>query len=164
MLTDRKILRFLSISRGDSILDIGCGKGKMVFFFHKLGFGKSDGIDFSKKLVDCARYNMKILKTECSIINADAIDFCGYANYNYFYLGNPFGKQTMHLVMDKIEESFRKKPRKITIIYYNPLCHEEIVESGFFHMVYSDENFYRRVTGRIINIYSNEAVHTKYSK
>lgn len=84
----------------------------MVFFFHKLGFGKSDGIDFSRKLTGCAKNNMRILKIKCAIINADAIDFYGYDNYNFFCLGNPFGKQTMHMVMNKIEESYQKKPRK----------------------------------------------------
>ena len=55
---------------------------------------------------------MRILKIKCAIINADAIDFYGYDNYNFFCLGNPFGKQTMHMVMNKIEESYQKKPRK----------------------------------------------------
>ncbi len=154
---DRKIIRYLSISKNDSILDIGCGKGKMVYYFSKKGFGRSDGIEFSKELVSCARNNMKILKKKCSIINADAVKFCNYSSYNYFYLFNPFGKETMSLVIHKIEESYKDNPRKIIIIYHNPLCHIQIIESGFFHLKYSDNNnIYRKITGRVCNIYENE--------
>ncbi len=156
VLTDSKMIKALSISREDRMLDIGCGKGKMVFYFDKLGFGRSDGIEYSKALADCAERNMKILKRNCSIIHGDAISFEGYKDYNYFYLYNPFGKETMRRVMQKIEDSYEANPRKITIIYYNPLCHEQVVQSGFFHLRRSDRNMYRKLAGRICNIYTNK--------
>ena len=155
-----KLIKSLPISFEDSILDIGCGKGKMVFYFSRLGFGKSDGIELSTELVCCAEKNMKILNRNSVIINIDATEFDGYGEYNYFYFFNPFGKEIMRLVMDRIKESCVYNPRKVTIIYCNPLCHQQIVESGFY-LKYSDQNIlnkiliYRRVTGRITNIYSN---------
>lgn len=153
---DKKMMKSLPISEKDSILDIGCGKGKMVFYFEQLGFGRSDGLEFSKELVSCARKNMQILKKKCKIIHADATAFDEYYNYNYFYLFNPFDENIMHAVMLKIEESYLQKPRKITIIYSNPRCHDQIIESGFFHLKHSDENIYRKITGRVYNIYENE--------
>lgn len=156
VLIDSKMIKALSVSSEDRILDIGCGKGKMVFYFDKLGFGRSDGLEYSKALADCAERNMKILKRNCSIIHGDAISFEGYKDYNYFYLANPFGKETMRRVMQKIEDSYEANPRKITIIYYNPLCHEQVVQSGFFHLRRSDRNMYRKLTGRICNIYTNK--------
>lgn len=128
----------------------------MVYWFSKQGFGQSDGIEYSKDLVVCAKSNMNILKKECSIINVDATEYQGYSDYNYFYFANPFGKETMRLVIRKIEESYRENPRKMVIIYYNPLCHKEIIESGFFRLEYSNENnIYRKITGRVVNVYSN---------
>lgn len=156
VLIDSKMIKALSVSSEDRILDIGCGKGKMVFYFDKLGFGRSDGLEYSKALADCAERNMKILKRNCSIIHGDAISFEGYKDYNYFYLANPFGKETMRRVMQKIEDSYEANPRKITIIYYNPLCHEQVVQSGFFHLRRSDRNMYRKLAGRICNIYTNK--------
>ena len=153
---DYRMVKSLNIEKSDSILDIGCGKGKMVYWFSKMGFGKSDGLEYSKELVRCAEKNMKILKRDCKIIHADAALFDGYSNYNYYYFANPFGKETMRSVIDKIEESYNKKPRKIIIIYHNPLCHNTIIESGFFHLVCSNKNLYRKITGRVENVYSNE--------
>lgn len=149
-------MRTLPISEKDSVLDIGCGKGKMVFYFDRLGFGRSDGLEFSKELAACARNNMQILRRKSKIINADAKEFDDYCSYNYFYLFNPFDAETMRAVMLKIEKSYEQKPRKITIIYCNPCCHQQIIESGFFSLKYSDENFYRRITGRVYHIYENE--------
>lgn len=157
VLVDFKMIKSLPISECDSILDVGCGKAKMVFYFDKLGFGKSDGIEFSGELVACAKKNMQILGRKSNIINADAMNFNNYCDYNYFYFGNPFGAETMKAVISKIEHSYKQKPRKIIIIYYNPLCHTQIIESGFFHLKCTDENIYRRITGRIYNIYSNES-------
>ena len=152
---DAKMLKALSVTAEDRILDIGCGKGKMVFYFDRSGFGRSDGIEYSKELADCAKRNLKRLNRNCRIMHGDAVRFEGYKDYNYFYLYNPFGAATMRLVMQKIEESHAINPRKITIIYYHPLCHEQVVQSGFFHLRWSDQNRYRKLTGRICNIYSN---------
>ncbi len=153
---DKKMMKSLLISEKDSILDVGCGKGKMVLYFERLGFGRSDGLEFSEELVACAKNNMQILKSEGKIINADATEFDDYYNYNYFYFFNPFGEEIMRVVMSKIEKSYVQKPRKITIIYCNPCCHEQIIESGFFSLKYSDENIFRKITGRVYHIYENE--------
>lgn len=156
VIISNKLLRTLPITENDSILDIGCGKGKMVNYFDELGFGKSDGLEFSEELVQCARNNMRLLDKNNHIIHGDATGFDRYNNYNYFYFYNPFGEETMRLVIQKIEESCRKNPRRVTIIYFNPLCHEQIIESSYFHLQCSDNNFYRRITKRITNIYVNE--------
>lgn len=152
---NHKMMKTLSISKEDSILDIGCGKGKMVFYFSRMGFGRSDGIEYSKELTACAKKNLKLLRIKSDVINIDATKFSGYENYNYFYFYNPFDRETMQCVLEKIQDSYIHKPRKMVIIYCNPLYHTELVKIGF-HLKYSDANRYRKLTGRITNIYTNE--------
>ena len=50
------------ITRDDSIIDIGCGKGRMLYFFSKFPFRKIGGLEYSQELADVARKNMQVLR------------------------------------------------------------------------------------------------------
>ncbi|HEX2967216.1 MAG TPA: hypothetical protein VHO84_15630 [Syntrophorhabdaceae bacterium] len=55
-------------------------------------------------------------------------------NITYIYMYNPFDEQVMKPVMEKVGQSMFRNPRTMTIIYKNPLCHENLIAAGFSHV------------------------------
>lgn len=118
-----KIFESLSGEEGKGFLDIGCGKGVVLKEAAKYCFCKVDGIEIQPELVKTARRNFEILglKDKVRCIQADAVQFDQYGDYDIFFLFNPFSKEVARKVADKIMESRGKEKRTATIIYHNPV-------------------------------------------
>ncbi|MBM2820255.1 MAG: hypothetical protein HW405_15 [Candidatus Berkelbacteria bacterium] len=111
--------KFISFKKNDVFIDLGCGKGRAVFFYSYKGIRKSIGIEINKKLIHDAKTNLKKFKYFKNNIKFSQIDA---AKYNFFdetiiYLANPFGKLTLSRVLRNLKKSLIKNPRKIRIIY-----------------------------------------------
>ena len=68
--TMKKILAKINLKAGSKIIDIGCGTGKNLIFFKKLGFKNTVGIDVSKTGLSIC--NKKGLRLNKDIFNMDA--------------------------------------------------------------------------------------------
>ena len=123
---------------GNRIMDIGCGKGRMLEFFHNFGFSKADGLEYSSELAEIARKNMKTLGLPCEVFTGDAAEFEEYDTYDWFYLFNPFHQNIMLRFIGNLKESLRRNPRAITIVYTNPICASDFARAGF-HLEYVGE-------------------------
>lgn len=131
----KKILQKMKITQEDAILDLGCGKGYMLKIFYQYPFRKVGGVEVSKHLYDIALNNiLKLGMSKCEIYCKDAVDFDSYDEYTYFYMFNPFPAVVMKEVIKNMEESLRRKKRKVIIIYKGPACHNIIVEDGVFEL------------------------------
>ncbi len=125
------------------MIDIGCGKGKMLAFFSRFdGFAQVCGIEHEPKLEAAARRNLAHLKLDhaVSVIRGDAGNFDGYDRFNWFYLYNPFSGEGMARFLACLRESLARKPRKIRLIYVNPTRHEDLAAFGFL----LEKQFYYR--------------------
>lgn len=93
--------------------------------------------------------------SNCTVIfNEDATEFTDLLDmYDTFYLYDPFRGETFKKVIKNIEESVRRKDRKVTIVYANPWLHREVEAGGVFKLVkqISTEFFLN-----IVNVYENE--------
>ena len=78
-------------------------------------------------------------------------DFTDLDGYNYFYFFNPFPANIMSIVIKNITASLARKPRKATIIYFNPEFHESVVADSPFVKI--KEHHYYRLS---FYIYTNE--------
>ena len=137
--TDRliKILSHFPITIDDSILDIGCGKGKAMYLMSKLPFGRVRGYDISQKLVNIANDNFHRLGVgQCRAIQANALDYRDYDEFNYFFIFNSFPQDVFEVMMNHLMGSIIRKPRKCVLIYLHPVCHKYLVENTPFHLVY----------------------------
>lgn len=103
----RDILDILNITPKDGILDIGCGKGVFLREAAKYPFGKIAGIEIDERLVTIAQENFRILKLSerVGVCCSDALEFENYGAFNIYYLANPFEKEIMEKVVDKIAVS-----------------------------------------------------------
>jgi hypothetical protein len=64
---------------------------------------------------------------------------------------NPFGPKTMCHVLQNIRRSLETMPRKITIIYYNPVCAELLHTAEWLQQV--DE--FKTLTGRRVTFWKS---------
>ena len=121
---------------GLHFVDIGCGKGRAVCVAAHYGFKKVTGIDFSKSLCEKAKNNLASTKSKIAdfaytIINNDAFYFEIPEDADYIFLFNPFDEIIMSGVVNNILASLQAFPRKLTIIYVNPLHKNLFSKAGF---------------------------------
>jgi len=131
-------------------LDIGCGKGRAMCVAAHKGFRKITGIDLSKKLCDATKRNCNITKekiptAEFEIINNDAFYFDIPFDVDCIFMFNPFDEIIMSGVANNIYESLRQSPRKMKIVYVNPLHKTVFTKNGFKEVYYSKKMKYLEV-------------------
>ncbi len=126
---------------GRHFLDIGCGKGRALCVAAHFGFKKVTGLDFAKDLCEAAKENLTITKqkisgVEYNVINNDAFYFEIPDDVDCIFFFNPFDEIIMSGVVNNIFESLQSNPRKISIIYVNPLHKELFLKAGFKEIRY----------------------------
>ena len=125
------IRRYLSNGHGHGILDIGCGKGFVLHFFSSFDFDTVSGIEYNDDLCRTARRNLSCGTKNITVYHGDATKFLRYADYDSFYLYNPFDQDTLELCIRRILSTLKDNPRRLTIIYCNPLYKDVLIKHGF---------------------------------
>ena len=119
-----------------TLLDAGCGKGRLLAMGAAYGFSDIIGIDFSKKLCDAADKVCKTVKsrypdTMVTIACADARSYDIPETVGVIFLFNPFDAVVMEEFIKKVTESLNRKNRPLKILYANPLCKQQWLDAGF---------------------------------
>jgi len=128
-----RVLDSLSITPRDAIVDFGCGKGGALISLAKYPFSQIAGVEISEKLVGIAQSNLRRLRIENVRLECcDAAAFTDLDGFNFFYFFSPFPSNVMQAVIKNIADSITRTPRKVTIIYLNPECHEAVVSGSPF--------------------------------
>jgi predicted RNA methylase len=115
-----KMIRSLHLTPEDVFVDLGCGKGRVVFFMSLKKLKKIIGVELDKKLIDIARKNLvnfKANKTPIEFVNEDAAALDAKEG-TVFFMYNPFGFKTLEEALENIKKSLSDNPRKIRIVYY----------------------------------------------
>jgi SAM-dependent methyltransferase len=128
-------------------LDLGCGKGRALCVAANKGFKKVTGIDLSKALCKDAEKNLaatgkKIPSLQYKIYNNDAFYFEIPPDVDCIFMFNPFDDVIMSGVAENIAVSVEEHPRKITLIYANPVYKEELLNIGFRQIFYTKKMEY----------------------
>ena len=127
------------------LLDYGCGKGRILIVAAHYGFRSITGIDFSRHFCIEAEANVekiasKFPGTEFNVICADAA-FYKIENYqNTFFFFNPFDEVVLLKVVKNMLSSLKEFPRKIFVVYINPLHKEIFLSAGF-----EEEYFFKKM-------------------
>lgn len=131
----RKLLKKLKIPPGKVLVDLGCGKGRVLLVASEFGFKITRGIEFSPLLCDVAVKNFTIYRnkvqtnTNFVIVNSDVIDYEIKDDEEIFSLFNPFDDTVLRQVLQNIKESLQRQNRKIWIIYRNAIFRETVENS-----------------------------------
>ncbi len=127
-----EVLQQLHITPADRVLDIGCGKGGAMMTLAKYPFARVDGIELSADLARIAEKNLKRAGVRnAAVFHGDAAEFQNYDSYTFLYMYNPFPDIVLRRVLENVVRSLERKPRRLTLVYYNPVCHASVVEAGF---------------------------------
>jgi SAM-dependent methyltransferase len=132
-----------TIEANQSILDFGCGKGRVITVAAYYGFSKITGVEFAKELCDVARKNIipvqqKFPEKIFNIIHANAVDYKIEKDTNVFFFFNPFDEVVMLSVVKNILQSLKENRREVYVVYLNPV-HKEIFMSAGFEQIYHFE-------------------------
>lgn len=122
------LLKHAKLDKNSMLIDFGSGLGRVVFAATYLNARHSIGVEFDQGLFLAAesnKANAKV-KNKVEFSNQDAATFSIPDEANIFFFFNPFGFGTMSEVIKKIEQSIQDSPRKIVIIYSNPLFQDAL--------------------------------------
>jgi len=157
-----QLLNDLGVTKNDSIIDIGAGKGSAMRSMLKFPFKKVDGVELSDQISAIATKNFELLKVKRSrVYSCNATSFPHYDQYNMFYFYNPFPDQVMLQVLSNIYQSIQGSENETMIIYNNPACHDLIIGEGVFSKIkeYPDE------WGNQIYVYSTKSLeHSRLNR
>ena len=128
-------------------VDIGCGKGRALCMAAHQGFKHITGLDFSKNLCDIAIKNLtktkkKITGFNFNVVNNDAFYYEIPDDADCIFFFNPFEEIIMSGVVDNIFKSLELNPRKIKIIYVNPIDKHLFLQAGYKQTWYSKKMQY----------------------
>lgn len=137
-----KAFNFLKEENAEgTLVDFGAGKGRLMAVAAYYGFRKIKGIEFAPAIAEMAKINIANIQstypdTFFSILKENAINYLIDKEDTVFTFFNPFDEVVMLKVVKNILASLRAHPRKVFVVYINPL-HKEIFESaGFFEEYY----------------------------
>lgn len=113
----------IQISPTDVLVDVGCGKGRVLNFW--LGMGLKNemiGLELDPHVAEKTRKRLAAF-SNVRIISGDAVTNLP-VNGNLFYLYNPFDEAVMQRFKARLAESYNGS-RAIKLVYYN--CHHRSI-------------------------------------
>jgi SAM-dependent methyltransferase len=125
--TLEKIIRSLKLTPDDVFVDVGCGKGRVVFFVARQRLKKVIGIDVDPAMIGGAMKNLRRYRggrTPVEFVRADVLQY-DLSEGTIFYFFNPFKMEIFVQVIKNIKDSLATHPRAVRIVYYGaPLFHD----------------------------------------
>ena len=110
------------IRRGNTLVDYGCGKGRVSFFLAYQTRCRCIGIDFSPPMLERALKNRRtaVSGERTDFYRQDAAEYPVPAEADRFYFFNPFAVKILRQVLDRIRKSRKEAPREALLFFYYP--------------------------------------------
>lgn len=110
------------IAEGDTVLDYGCGKGRVDFFLASRTHAAAIGIEYDERIYQSALENQRTAvsgaKADFVLTRAEVYEVPSAVNRCYFF--NPFSAEILHKVLARIIESYYEHPREVLLFFYYP--------------------------------------------
>lgn len=110
------------IRKGNTLLDYGCGKGRVDFFLSYQTRCQSVGIEYDERIYEKAVENRETAAASgrVSFEFANAENFVVSEKVDCIYFFNPFSLEILQRVISRILDSYYEKPRTIQMFFYYP--------------------------------------------
>ena len=110
------------ITKKNTLIDYGCGKGRVGFYLSWQARCRSIGIEYDDRIFQAA------LKNQESAVSGRRVEFHKNRAELYpipedvdrFYFFNPFSVEVLRKVMGRIRETWYACPREILLFFYYP--------------------------------------------
>lgn len=110
------------IRKGNTLLDYGCGKGRVDFFMSYQTRCKTIGVEYDKLIYEKALQNkcnaVSAEKTVFELANAEHYEVPDTVDKVYFF--NPFSIKVLQTVIARILDSYYANMRNIQLFFYFP--------------------------------------------
>jgi SAM-dependent methyltransferase len=124
-----------------SFVDVGAGKARPVLLAAELPFRKVIGVEINPALVTIAQWNAEKWRREgharapMRVVCADAAAFRWPRTPLLVYLYNPFERELVERLINRLRTAFDKGPHPLDVLYVNPV-HSDLFGkgSGFRHL------------------------------
>ena len=106
----------------DTVLDYGCGKGRVDFFLSHQTGARTIGIEYDEHIYRGALENQisAVPKARAEFVPANAETYPVPPEVTRCYFFNPFTTEILRKVMARILESYYEDPREIFLFFYYP--------------------------------------------
>jgi predicted RNA methylase len=138
----RELLDAAAIVAGEMVLvDLGSGKGRVLLVAQELPFKRIVGVEWSSELHAIAEKNVAIAAAErmpddrFELLRMDAAEYAFPTDPLVVFLFNPFGAATMARVVANLERTLAERPRRVFVIYANPLHADLFERSSAFRTI-----------------------------
>ena len=119
-------------------VDIGAGKGRCLLLASSWPFRAILGVEISPQLLAVAQTNIDTYRdaaqtcTSFSLVCADILDYRFLPHPSVLYMFNPFEHPVVEQLLGNLERSLAESPRKLFLVYQNPLHAQVFDESSTF--------------------------------
>lgn len=130
-----RILRRGDVGPDDVFVDLGSGMGRVVYQAARYPFRRVVGVEVSERLQEAARANIdrnraRLRAGRVDLVTADAAAWPVDDDVTVAYLFNPFTGAVFARVVANLLESLDRRPRRLRIVYRNPVEHEVLMATG----------------------------------
>ena len=110
------------IRKNNTLLDYGCGKGRVDFLLSYQTRCKSVGVEYDERIYNKAVENKEsAISTGRVSFKAENAEYCAVPKeVDRIYFFNPFSLEILQKVMHKILESYYENPREMKLLFYYP--------------------------------------------
>ena len=110
------------IRKQDTVLDYGCGKGRVDFFLAYQTRAHCIGVEYDERIIAVARENQNkaVSAGRVEILLGNAETFPVPLNVNRCYFFNPFSVEILQKALARILESYYECRREILLFFYFP--------------------------------------------
>lgn len=120
------------IGKKNTVLDYGCGKGRVDFFLSYQTGCRSVGIEYNERFYQAALRNQEkaVSSGKISFIQQDAAVYQVPAQVDRCFFFNPFCLEILKQAMARIMESWYENQREIRLYFYYPSQEYEAYLNG----------------------------------
>lgn len=117
------------ITECNTLVDFGCGKGRVPIYLSNKTGCRSVGVDMETRFIYIAEDNLRRIESlsdklcmseKISFVNSMAEDIEVSAEMDRFYFFNPFSYDIFKGVLSNISDSIYENPREVYLFFYYP--------------------------------------------
>jgi hypothetical protein len=145
-----RILPRSEVAAEDVFLDFGAGMGRAVFQAAKrYAFRRVIGVELVEQFARAARLNVErnLHRLRCrdvEIVSCDVLTYEVPDDVTIAYFNNPFRGDLFAAAVDRLLASVDRRPRRLRIIYRNPVEHDRLLATGRIREVRHARRLVRR--------------------
>ncbi|MFG1944616.1 class I SAM-dependent methyltransferase [Nonomuraea sp. NPDC048826] len=139
--TLRRALPASDVREHDVFLDLGAGKGRMALeAASRYPFARVIGVELSHELTEIARSNLagtrlRLRAGSVEFVRSDVLDYEIPDDVSVVFLNNPFRGRIFAAAVDRLIASADRRPRPLTVVYFNPVEESYLLGTGRFRHV-----------------------------